>query len=235
VISLRKDWYGVYSFCIAQDLLMNIRLLATKAKARFHKVGLRRSIVEVPQRLFRRVPTTDFDIRNGTQTEARVPLWKLRVPFASARFGAEYRSPSEERIQDALSGIPHDVTFVDLGSGKGRALIVAARLGFKRVIGVEFAPALADISTSNLRITGARAEVIVGDAGEWLPPTGPLCLYLYSPFSIEVMRKVTDKIKNRRDETWVAYLNPTSATGCANLFDGILKRVAERPGLVVWH
>lgn len=214
---------------------MNIRLLATKAKARFHKVGLKQSIAEVPQRLFRRVPITDFDIRNGTETEARVPLWKLRVPFGSARFGAEYRAPDEKRIQDALDGIPHDVTFVDLGSGKGRALIVAARLGFKRVVGVEFAPALADISMRNLKITGTQAEVIVDDAGEWLPPTGPLCLYLYSPFSIEVMRKVADKIRNRCDETWIAYLNPTSAAGCADLFDGIMNRAAERPGLIVWH
>ena len=214
--------------------LVNLDLLTKKAIQRARRVGLRRFLAELPIRLFARKSVTDFDLRNGTDTEGSIPLWKFSLPFASARFGAEYRSPAEGRILDALADIPRHVTFVDLGSGKGRALIVAARLGFARVIGVEFVSELAEISRRNLQITGLLATVIVADAGEWKPPTGPLCLYLYSPFSYEVMRRVAGEINNRHDETWVVYLNPTSAPGCAELFDAMMRRSAERQGLVVW-
>jgi SAM-dependent methyltransferase len=213
---------------------VNIGLLATKANQRVRRVGLLRFVAELPIRFFGHRPVTDFDVRNGTDTEGVVPLWKFHLPFASARFGSGYRSPAEDRITNALADIPRDATLVDLGSGKGRALIVAARLGFAQVIGVEFVRELAEVSRRNLQTVDVKAAVIVADASEWILPEGPLCVYLYSPFSFEVMRKVADKIKNRRDATWVTYLNPTSAPGCAELFDGIMTRVAERPGLVVW-
>jgi SAM-dependent methyltransferase len=213
---------------------MNIRLLAEKVVQRVRTVGVRRFATELAVRFYGSKPATDFDLRNGTDTEGGIPLWKYRLPFASARYGTEYRSPAEDRIADALQEIPREATFVDLGSGKGRALIVAARLGFARVIGVEFVAELAEISRRNLRTTGVQAEVVFADASEWIPPEGPLCIYLYSPFSLEVMREVAGKIGNLRHETWVTYLNPTSAPGCAELFDAMMTRIAERPGVVVW-
>ena len=213
---------------------MNISLLTVKAVRRARNVGLRRFITELPKRVFGGRQVTDFDARNGTNTDAAAPLWKFRLPFASAQYGAEYRSPPETRIMEALVDIPRHATFVDLGSGKGRALIVAARLGFAQVIGVEFVAELAEISRRNLEITGLTATVLVADAGEWAPPSGPLCVYLYSPFSVEVMRRVSEKMQNRTDKTWVAYLNPTCSPGCAELFDAFMQRVTVRQGLIIW-
>jgi len=213
---------------------VNIRLLTAKAVRRARSVGLRRFIIELPKRVFGRRQITDFDLRNGTDTESAAPLWRFSLRSPSAQFGAEYRSPPETRILDALVDIPRRATFVDLGSGKGRALIVAARLGFAQVIGVELVAELAEISKRNLEITGLKATVLVADAGEWTPPSGPLCVYLYSPFSVEVMRRVSEKIQNRTDETWVAYLNPTSSPGCADLFDAYMQRVTVRQGLIIW-
>src|SRR5690349_10766861 len=43
------------------------------------------------------------------------------------------------RIMAALAIDPHNYTFVDYGSGKGRALVLAAEYGFRRVVGVEYA------------------------------------------------------------------------------------------------
>jgi predicted RNA methylase len=43
-----------------------------------------------------------------------------------------------------------ETTFVDIGSGKGRALIIAAEYAFKRIIGVEYSPSLATICRRNL-------------------------------------------------------------------------------------
>jgi hypothetical protein len=44
-----------------------------------------------------------------------------------------------------------DFTFIDLGSGKGRVLLMAAAYGFKRIIGVEFMPELHRVAEENIR------------------------------------------------------------------------------------
>ncbi len=214
--------------------MLNISLLVKKAVREARKVGLRRFVVEAVNRFSDRVPANDFDRVNRTDTGGKVPLWRLGIPYPSARFGASYLSPTEERIKDGLENIPRHATLVDLGSGKGRALIIAARMGFQRVIGVEFAAELADIARRNLAITGARAEVILGDAGEYALPDGPLGIYLYNPFSVEVMRKIAAQLDGRSGETWVAYLNPGSEPACVELFDAVMDRAAERHGLIVW-
>jgi len=214
--------------------MLNISLLVKKAVREARKVGLRRFVVEAVHRFSYRVTANDFDRANRTDTGGRVPLWRLGIPYPSARFGASYLSPTEERIKDGLENIPRHATLVDLGSGKGRALIIAARMGFQRVIGVEFAAELADIARRNLAITEARAEVILGDAGEYALPDGALGIYLYNPFSVEVMRKIAAQLDVRSGETWVAYLNPGSEPACVELFDAIMDRAAERHGLIVW-
>jgi SAM-dependent methyltransferase len=214
--------------------MLNISLLVNKAVREARKVGLRRFMVEAVHRFSYRVPADDFDQVNGTDTGGRVPLWRFRIPYPSARFGASYLSPSPTRIRDALGNVPRHATLVDLGSGKGRALIIAARMGFRRVIGVEFAAELADIARRNLALTGSRAEVILGDAGEYAFPGGPLGIYLYNPFSGEIMRKVAAQLEGRSEETWVAYLNPGSEPGCVELFDAIMERTVESHGLIVW-
>jgi methylase of polypeptide subunit release factors len=43
-----------------------------------------------------------------------------------------------------------DFTFIDLGSGKGRALVLALSYPFRRVVGVEFALELHRVAEANL-------------------------------------------------------------------------------------
>ena len=47
-------------------------------------------------------------------------------------------------------------TFVDYGSGKGKAMFLAAEYPFKRIVGVEFAPALHEIACKNLNTSSIR-------------------------------------------------------------------------------
>ncbi|MCW2990790.1 MAG: hypothetical protein JWM73_1384 [Solirubrobacterales bacterium] len=52
----------------------------------------------------------------------------------------------------ALGGdVPRGSVLLDLGSGKGRGVLAAARLPFRRVIGVEHAPQLHALAQENLR------------------------------------------------------------------------------------
>jgi hypothetical protein len=107
-------------------------------------------------------------------------------------------------------------------------------MGFRKIIGVEFVGELVAIALKNLAITGAEAQVILADAGEYMLPGGPLCIYLYNPFSLEIMRKVAAQLLGRKEDIWVVYLNPYCEPGCSELFDAILHRVVDMAGLIVW-
>jgi SAM-dependent methyltransferase len=79
-------------------------------------------------------------------------------------------------------------TFVDVGAGKARALLLAAELPFRKVIGVELNEALARIAQKNValwtRLTRPRAKIRVlqEDAAEFRWPRTPLLVHLNNPF-----------------------------------------------------
>ena len=85
-------------------------------------------------------------------------------------------------------------TFVDLGSGKGRMLFVAAEMGFRRCVGVEFSRSLDAQATENIgrfrRPLGTRIESVLADAAEFEFPAGNLVIYLFNPFGAETMGRV---------------------------------------------
>src|SRR6516225_8353137 len=61
-------------------------------------------------------------------------------------------------LTEAISWLPiaHEAfTFVDIGCGKGRALMVASAFPFRRLVGVEISPELCEIARAN---TARRPE-----------------------------------------------------------------------------
>jgi SAM-dependent methyltransferase len=88
-------------------------------------------------------------------------------------------------------------SFVDLGSGKGRALLLASEYPFRQVLGVELSPELDRIARSNIACYTQRSPqpqapvtAILGDAATFTWPEGPLLLYLWNSFTEPVMEQV---------------------------------------------
>ncbi len=113
-------------------------------------------------------------------------------------------------------------SFVDVGCGKGRALLLALAHPFREVVGVELAPALAAVAEANLaNFTAAwkqpdvPARVIAGDATQFELPAGPLLLFLYHPFAGPVMKQflahVTAAMEAEPREVYLLYANPELA------------------------
>lgn len=115
-----------------------------------------------------------------------------------------------------------EFTFVDIGCGKGRAMLLALEHPFREVIGVELAPTLAAIAERNLQ--GFRAEwkspqvaarVAIGDATRLALPCGPLLLFLYHPFARPVMLRfiahIRAALKTEPREIYLLYANPELA------------------------
>ncbi|MCU1615573.1 MAG: hypothetical protein JWO98_3113 [Frankiales bacterium] len=120
------------------------------------------------------------------------------------------------QIFDALPMDPADVTFVDLGCGKGGTLAVAALHGFRRVVGVELDSGLAGIALANAAVmntrTGTAIEVVEADASTYRVPLEPTLVYLYNPFGARTTRDVAESIavslREHPRPLLVLYVNP---------------------------
>ena len=131
------------------------------------------------------------------------------------------RSIQQSAVRKGADGEPvehdgfKDFTFIDLGAGKGRALLMASDYPFKKVIGVEFMPDLCRAAQENIvnyasdRRKCAQVEMACMDARDYEFPDGSLVVYLFNPFSEPVFVKVMENLRRSLDqaprEVYVAY------------------------------
>jgi SAM-dependent methyltransferase len=89
--------------------------------------------------------------------------------------------------------------FIDYGAGLGRAVILAAMLPFKRVVGIEISPFLAERARENLsrcrgKLRSAEVEIVNADATTFEVPTDTTTIYFQNPFAGTILAKVLHKI-----------------------------------------
>ncbi len=158
----------------------------------------------------------------GVETNRAVYLSALGYTHEHGAGGYAYEAVDEDKFFTTLRSLPidpSDFCFVDLGSGKGRALFLAAKFGFNKVIGVEFSANLHLQAKKNLEAASRswpnadRIEIIHGDALDYAPPNTATVLYLYNPFDMEIMSRVLrnweDSMSTHFHDVWVVYGNPT--------------------------
>lgn len=142
------------------------------------------------QRLLRRARQTAsalwFDRRRGIDTADPVDLDRLGL---ADEHRVEYTPSGWWDLRRALRRahvMPDDV-FLDLGSGKGRIVLQAARYPFKRVIGVELSPQLNAIAARNVGALRSRLrcqiDLVTADVTDYRVPDDVTIVYLYNPFS----------------------------------------------------
>jgi hypothetical protein len=161
-----------------------------------------------------------FDERYGVDTGGVIPLDQLRIEGTTWEQGVPYWGidPDEfARLLAALPVRPEGFTFVDYGSGKGRAVLLAAGQPFRTIVGVEFAPELDRVARENLRTYRGEVkcrdiELVCGDALEFELPQGPVVCYFYNPFEGEIMSRVVARIADSHRaaprDIYVLYANP---------------------------
>jgi hypothetical protein len=131
----------------------------------------------------------------------------LTVPDGDATAGFTYVGTPPRLARWWLAAVPEDAaefTFIDMGSGKGRMLVLAAQHGFGRVLGVEFAQELHEIALENMRTLRGRGiaiEPILGDAGAFVFPEEPLVVHFNNPFHESVMERVVANLVTSYEQT----------------------------------
>ena len=90
-----------------------------------------------------------YDLRHGVRTRGIVPVSRLGLTDESIQY--EGIAPRTLRVTIDALGPVEGFTFIDLGSGMGRAVLVASEFPFRRVVGVEISAELHAIASDNAR------------------------------------------------------------------------------------
>jgi SAM-dependent methyltransferase len=140
------------------------------------------------------------------------------VHFDGVQYGATPVEAFSRLLRSLQIGSPSAFTFIDLGCGKGRLLVLAAMHGFGHVVGVELdgellAQAQRNISSwQKRRGKGASVELVRADAARYRFPLAPIVVYMHNPFGEGTMRDVVANIRrsweDRQRPVIVAYYNP---------------------------
>jgi SAM-dependent methyltransferase len=162
-------------------------------------VGSLRKPLERVRAGLTRLGGRQFDRREGVDTGGQAEPVDLTVVEGDASSGFTYAATPLRLAAAVLDAVPfpaRDATFVDLGCGKGRVLLCAARRGYREVVGVEFAhelhaTAVANAAAFRHRHPGtAPIRAVLGDAARFAFPSGPLAVYCNNPFAGDVMAGV---------------------------------------------
>jgi len=157
-----------------------------------------------------------FDLRNRTNTSIETP----HGPPAPSDDRPRHEPANPLVFGELLRRTPVDPrasAFLDLGAGKGRALILAAQHGFRKVVGVERSPRLCRIAEANVaryraRHPGSAIEVDRADAATVQVPADIDVMFLFDPFGADVLAAVIDgiceSIRRAPRELHVVYMNP---------------------------
>jgi hypothetical protein len=194
-------------------------------------VYLARNAGNLSTRMRRALLEATYDRKMGVQTSRLVAATDLGVDrnklgdvAVGAISGSAYAPSPAWALPTILKelNIRHaDYSFIDLGSGMGRVVLMAAELRFAKVVGVEFSPQLHEIAKDNLfrtssrRLTGS-VELLLQDAREYSPPPGNCIIYMGNPFRENIMRTVLDNLErwlenHPTQQLYVVYFIPVLA------------------------
>jgi SAM-dependent methyltransferase len=230
------------------------------AKVQTVKAGAKDSdkgVVKATRRLLPGLAVKDgftrhpFDAEFGVRTSGLVAGRHLKSGHRHDRHATAYYgvAPSVLRAlvgrwrRSGPAAAIADTTFVDLGAGMGRAVLLASELGFKAAVGVELHPALVGIAKKNLSVWRAAGRergpmrIVERDAVEFALPDGPVLVFLFNPFGAPVMRRLLKAWKKGsagREAGWdLLYVNNEqehvleAERGWTRLFLGMVRRSEE--------
>lgn len=192
-----------------------------------------------------------FDAAFGLRTSGLIPGRHLKSGHPHDRHATAYFGVAPSVFRELLrrwrqhrpAAPLEQTTFIDLGAGMGRAMLIAALQPFRAVVGVELNPALVRLARRNMTrwrkiaIPQAPMRLVCGDAADYVFPNGPCVAFLFNPFGATVMRRLlkgmSRSFAGRPEELDILYVNNEqegvleAQPGFVRLFHGQVKRSRE--------
>ena len=189
-----------------------------------------------------------FDLEFGVRTSGLVAGRHLRIGRPHDRHITAYYAIAPSVFHGLLVRWrrcrpiePLDAyTFIDLGAGMGRALLLASQYPFRAIAGVELHPTLARIARRNLALWRASGHTrppmrfYCRDATAFPLPSGPCLVFLFNPFGAPVLRRLVrlwkQKLARNAGPIDILYVNDeqrdvlSCESGFERLFRGQIRR-----------
>ena len=162
-------------------------------------------------------PIHPFDLAHGVDTSGLVPAANLVTGHPNDEHVTAYYGVAPSILRTLITRWretppPHPIhsyTFIDFGAGKGRAMLVASELPFRKVIGIELNPDLAGIAQANLThfrkahaadptaTNLAPTQLLQQDPLAFDLPSTPCVAFLFHPFEAPVLKALLRRIESQ--------------------------------------
>jgi SAM-dependent methyltransferase len=172
----------------------------------------------VPDRRRHRFGDMDYDWEFRMDTTSANVGWRSRL---MGLFNSAYQPIEPALFREIMGSLAIDFSqfiFIDIGSGKGRALLLAAEYPFKGILGIELLPELHAIAQQNIdkflaeRPGVAAIESVCADATEFPLPHGPLFILLNNSLPERALRafiaNVEGSMRAVARPVFLIYTNP---------------------------
>ncbi len=166
----------------------------------FHMIGFWMTIRYCIIHLLGYLPANDtsFDKKFSTDTSGLISSRDLTIQDSISRHSAIIYLPAPESVTVHMIksiNIPHrDFTFIDVGSGKGRIVLIASCFPFQAIIGIEISRQLHEIALKNIKQAVNPSKQCFNihmhcmNALEFTPPETPVVFHFYHPFLPDILR-----------------------------------------------
>ena len=171
-----------------------------------------------PEQRRQRYGDMDYEWEHRVNTTSGTVGWRARL---LGLFHSPYQPTEPGLFREMMASLPIEFdtfTFVDLGFGKGRTLLMASEYPFRKIVGVELIAELHHAAEENIRVYHsptercAQIEAVWMDACDFIFPKTPLVLYLFNPLPDAGLRRVLRNLEWSLEQSprpvWIAYHNP---------------------------
>jgi hypothetical protein len=172
---------------------------------------------------------SEFDGIHGVDTDGKFGGWTylsdLNIRSSNWIDGNPYLPIEPKRFNQVLQSLNiafDEYTFIDFGSGKGRALLLASEYPFREIVGLEFASELHYAANLNIERYSSPTQKcknirsINTDFLDFVLPHVPLILFFFDPCRGPVLEKllsrIGDYLKASSTPFYIAYIAPRLET-----------------------
>jgi SAM-dependent methyltransferase len=176
-----------------------------------------------PSRRRQRYGDVEYDWDYRVDTTSATVGWRNRL---LGMFHSPYQPTEPDLFHEILAGLKQvrpeldfrEFTFLDIGAGKGRSLLLAADYSFRRIVGIELLPELQQVAVENIAKYKSDSqkcfavECLLGDAVGFPFPPEPTVLYLFNPLPeaglIRMIGNLERSLAEHPRQMFVLYHNP---------------------------
>lgn len=180
------------------------------------------AVDSLPERRRQRYGDAEYDWDYRVNTTSATVGWRDRL---LGLLHSPYQPTEPALFHEILEALihaaaidPQDFVFIDLGSGKGRTLLMASDYPFNEIMGVELLPSLHRAAHENIAAYKSEKQKcfllqsFCADASEFEFPLRPMVLYLFNPLPEEALARTLRNLEVSLEadprNCFVIYHNP---------------------------